>query len=97
MTLTCPCCRASNEASTCRRCKADLRLMQQCEAARVGYIATARVALRDGQFDEADTALMQAAQLRPGPDVQKYRATLALLEGDFDIALAHLPHEAEGS
>ncbi len=97
MTLTCPCCRAANDGPTCRRCKADLRLMQQCEVARTGFITAARVALRDGQFNDADDALAQAAQLRPGPDVQKYRATLALLEGDFDIALAHLPHEAEGS
>jgi methylphosphotriester-DNA--protein-cysteine methyltransferase len=95
MTLMCPCCRATNDGPTCRRCKADLRLMQQCEDARVLYIATACHALKHGQFDEADEALARAAQLRPGADVQQYRATLALLEGNFDAALALLPHEAE--
>ena len=95
MTLTCPCCRATNDGPTCRRCKADLRLMQQCEAARTEYLATASHSLKHGQFDEADEALAHAAQLRPGPDVQQGKATLALLEGDFDTALALLPHEAE--
>ena len=95
MTLTCPCCRATNDGPTCRRCKADLRLMHQCEEARTGYLSAARLALANAQYDEADEALAQAAQLRPGTDVQLNRATLALLEGDFDTALALLPHEAE--
>jgi uncharacterized protein HemY len=58
-------------------------------------MAAARFAMANAQIDEADEALAQAAQLRPGPDVHQYRATLALLEGDFDAALALLPHEAE--
>jgi hypothetical protein len=93
MSLTCPCCRASNETPTCRRCKADLRLMQQCEDVRAASINSAKHLLKNGQLAEAEVLLAEAAQLRPGADVQQYQATLALLAGDFATALSLLPHE----
>lgn len=57
MSVTCPCCRAVNEATSCRRCKADLSLvLAYAEQLRVEAV---EAALR-GQYEKA-FELYQAA------------------------------------
>ena len=85
MTIACPCCRASNETATCRRCKADLSLLVAVERRREYMLDEARCALSEGR--SADAALDEAAGLRDGDDVAQLRALAALLKGDYAGAL----------
>ena len=89
MTIHCPCCRASNETATCRRCKADLTLSVAVEARREYLMEAARYAL--SEWGGADAALDEAAGLRDGADVAQLRALAALLKGDYAGALAFQP------
>ncbi len=88
MTIACPCCRASNETATCRRCKADLSLLAMVEARRRYWIEAARAALSGGDGIAAEAALAEAAGLRGGADVAQLRALAALLKGDYAGAVA---------
>ena len=88
MTFPCPCCRASNETATCRRCKADLSLLVAIEARRQYLIDEARYALSEGR--SANAALDEASGLRDGPDVAQLRTVVALLKGDYAGAMTSL-------
>jgi len=88
MTLTCPCCRASNETATCRRCRADLSLLSAVEARRAFHLATAKRFAADGRAGEALTHVARAAELRPAADLAQLRAALLLLRGDYAGAVA---------
>jgi hypothetical protein len=88
MTLTCPCCRASNDAAVCRRCKADLSLLVALEDRREYHVTLARRFAAEGRFVEATQHVDQATQLRPAADVKQLRAALQLLNGEFTAALA---------
>lgn len=88
MTLTCPCCRASNETATCRRCKADLSLLAAVEARRAFHLTSAKRFAADGRAAEALRHVEQAAELRGGADVSQLRAVLLLMRGDYAGAVA---------
>jgi hypothetical protein len=88
MTLTCPCCKATNTAATCRRCKADLALLAAIEANRVFHIAVAKRYAADGRWDHAEVHLTKAAGLRAGRDVDGLHAAVLLHQGRFAEALA---------
>lgn len=88
MTLTCPCCRATNTADACRRCKADLSLMTALEAVRECHIAAARRLLAEGDAGQAVAHINSAAALRPADDLRPVRAAALLLSGQFADALA---------
>ena len=88
MTLTCPCCRASNETATCRRCRADLSLLAAVEARRAFHFNTAKRFAADGRAGEALTQVARAEGLRPGADLAPLRAALLLLQGDYAGAVA---------
>ncbi|HKB01677.1 MAG TPA: hypothetical protein VKD90_05625 [Gemmataceae bacterium] len=95
MTLRCPVCRAENAAGPiCRRCRADLSLLVAVEARRDHHLAAARTALSEGRFDDGIEELVQADELRHGPDIHRLRACAFLLAGDFPCALAE--HAAAG-
>ncbi len=87
MTILCPCCRASNESATCRRCKADLSLLVAVEARRGYLIESARFALAEGRGESAKSNLIEAAGLRAGDDLAPLRALASLLNGDYAGAL----------
>jgi uncharacterized protein YdcH (DUF465 family) len=87
MPITCPCCRASNESATCRRCKADLSLLVALEDRREHHLTLARRFAAEGQCDAAMQHVDQATQLRPAADVKQLRAALLLLKDDFAAAL----------
>lgn len=93
MTLTCPCCRAANEDTACRRCKADLGLMFRLETRRIYHMTSARRFAADGRFGEALVHVDRASRLRPAVDSSRLRAALLLLCGDHAAALAAY-HEA---
>ncbi len=83
MTIPCPCCRASNETLTCRRCKADLSLLIAVEARRGYLVESARFDLAEGKVERAESALQEAAGLRTGQDLVPLRALVSLLNGDY--------------
>ncbi len=87
MTISCPCCRASNETATCRRCKADLSLLVAVEVRRGYLVESARFALAEGRGVIAESALQEAAGLRAGDDLAPLRALVSLLNGDYAGAL----------
>jgi hypothetical protein len=87
MTLTCPCCRASNETATCRRCKADLSLLVAVEERREYHLTLARRFAADLNCADALVHVDHASQLRPADDTRQLRAALLLLNGQFDRAL----------
>jgi hypothetical protein len=89
--IPCPCCKATNTAPVCRRCKADLGLLFQIEARRAFHIDSAKRFAADQRYPEADRELDQAAQFRPGDDVLGLKAALHLLRGDYAAAFAFLP------
>ena len=87
--ITCPCCRAASAAGpTCRRCKADLSLVVAVADRRAAVVLEARRAAARGESPEALELLDEAAWLRAGDDVEKLRAVVSLLAGDFPTALA---------
>lgn len=85
MTIPCPCCRASNETATCRRCKADLSLLVALETRRQYLLDEARFGLSERRC--ANAALDEASGLRDGADVAQFRALAALLKGDYAGAI----------
>jgi hypothetical protein len=90
VTLTCPICRAANDAGpACRRCRADLTLCFTVEAQRDHAIAAARAAASDGRIADALIHANAAAALRRGRDASQLLATVHLLAGDFVAALSH--------
>lgn len=88
MTISCPCCRASNTADTCRRCKADLSLLAAVETAREHHVTLARRFAAELRSTEALSHLDLAATLRPGDDLTRMRSAVLLLGGHFADALA---------
>ncbi|MEO2090565.1 MAG: hypothetical protein ABGY75_13855 [Gemmataceae bacterium] len=87
MTLTCPCCRASNDTAACRRCKADLSLMAAVVERREYHVTLAKRFAAEGHLGEARQHTDLARQLRPAADVRQLRAALLLLSGDCAAAL----------
>jgi hypothetical protein len=87
MPLTCPVCRAANDAGpACRRCRADLALCFAVEGERDQALAAARVAAVDGRLSDAVALVESAANIRPGPDADQLLAAFHLLAGDFAAA-----------
>jgi hypothetical protein len=97
MPLTCPVCRAANDAGpNCRRCRADLSLCFAVEAQRDRALAAARVAVTAGRYPEARSLAETARDLRRGLDVEQLSAVLHLLAGDFAAAWASYRAAASG-
>jgi hypothetical protein len=91
MTIACPCCKASNTAATCRRCKADLSLLAGIEANRGFHIAVAKRFAADERWPEAERHLRRAGTLRTGFDVNGLLSAVLLHQGRYAEALATLP------
>jgi hypothetical protein len=90
MPLTCPVCRATNDAgAACRRCRADLTLCFAVESQRDRALAAARAAAIGGRLNDAICHAESAAELRRGPDADRLIATLHLLSRDFSASWAH--------
>ena len=85
MTIACPCCRASNETATCRRCKADLSLLTAIEVRREYLLDAARAKL--GRGEDASPMIEEAASLRNGSDAAQLRAVAALMRGEYAEAM----------
>ncbi len=84
MSLKCPVCRALVEQGPhCRRCRANLTMLFTIEEQRAGALSDAGRSLQAGRFEEARCRLDEAEKLRPGPEVQRLRALLLLLQRDF--------------
>src|SRR5262245_30841405 len=88
MILRCPVCRADNTAPpACRRCKADLSMLWTVETERADRLARAAAAAWCGNLDDALEELEMAAELRQDQDVQRMKACVHLLAGDYESAL----------
>ena len=84
MPLTCPVCRAANDAGpACRRCRADLSLCFAVEGQREAALAGARTAAAAGQIEDAIRLVESAVAVRAGTDTDKLLAVLHLLAGDY--------------
>ena len=89
MPLTCPVCRATNDAGpACRRCRADLTLCFAVESQRDWALAAARTAAVEGRLKDVIFHAESAAELRRGPDSDRLIATLHLLSRDFSASWA---------
>lgn len=87
MPLSCPACRASNDAGpACRRCRADLSLLFALDARRAVELAAGRAALAQGDAGAAFSFARRASELRHGADAARLAAAAALLRRDFDAA-----------
>jgi hypothetical protein len=58
------------------------------EARRDHHLATAKIAMHGGHFDDALDELSRAEELHSGAEIRKFRACVYLLAGDFPAALA---------
>lgn len=66
----CPVCRAAlNGATTCRRCRADLREVQQAAALAAELAGAAMRCLAEGRMAEAARLLDRARLLHATPDI----------------------------
>jgi hypothetical protein len=85
--ITCPCCRAANDAGpACRRCKADLSLLFDLNARRESLLAGSKRLAADGRIADALAAAAEAEALRRGDDTRRLLAALHLLNRDFPAA-----------
>jgi hypothetical protein len=92
MTLTCPACRAVNDAGpVCRRCRADLSLLVAVEARRAAELAEGRMQLAQGDVEAAFSSARRADELRRGADSARLAAIAALLKRDFAAAWKAYP------
>jgi methylphosphotriester-DNA--protein-cysteine methyltransferase len=97
MSILCPCCKARNETSPCRRCKADLDLLLKVDSQRQGCLARAWHAVREQRIAEAHKHLLQAEFLLPDQETRSLRAVLSLLLKDYAQALTHWTHGRQAS
>jgi len=91
MTIACPCCKATNTAAVCRRCKADLSLLAGIEANREFHVAVAKRFAADDRWTDAERHLETAAGLRAGRDVDGLLAAVFVHQERYAEALAKLP------
>jgi hypothetical protein len=85
----CPTCRAAQELSeTCRRCKCDLRLVQETVRAYRHHRASCCAALRAGDADGAVAHAHGCVSLDPDRESLKWLAVCALIAGDWPAALS---------
>ncbi len=87
--MRCPVCRAENEDTICRRCRADLSALFALEDQRAYALAEAMRAAAQGQGAEVVHFAETAQRLRGGPDALRWLAVGHLLERDFPRALAY--------
>jgi hypothetical protein len=86
--MDCPLCRAGNDAGPqCRRCKADLSLLFAVEEQRRLRLRELYAAIRKDDLRRAAALLDEVEKLRPDDESLRLRAVLALLRGQFALAL----------
>ena len=84
----CPTCGARRTDNPfCHRCQTDLRQILAIERAAAVCRRHASVAIRDRRDDEARMLAERACALHRSPASLSVRATAALVEGRFDLAL----------
>ncbi|HZY86686.1 MAG TPA: hypothetical protein VFE78_17760 [Gemmataceae bacterium] len=82
--MRCPVCKADNaQGPQCRRCKADLALLFDLEAARRARLDAARAHLVGGRWHEAAAGAEEANRLRRDGESQRLLAVARLLARDF--------------
>ncbi|MBL8798557.1 MAG: hypothetical protein JNM56_31970 [Planctomycetia bacterium] len=95
--LRCPVCRAEwTDAPQCRRCRADLALLNAVESERRRLLARAGERLREGRPAAALTLAEQAAALRPTVEGSQLAAVAQLLKRNFAAAW-HSYQQAQGA
>jgi hypothetical protein len=87
--MRCPVCRAENDETTCRRCKADLSLLFALEDARQGALAEAARAVGAGDGERAVVQAQAADDLRADAESARLLALGYLLKRDFARALQY--------
>jgi hypothetical protein len=91
-TVRCPTCRLTQEQSnTCRRCKSDLRLLNEAAESSRRSRRRCLKALRAGRRREAFRHASHYHWLRPDADSRRMLALCAFLCGDWANAVALAP------
>lgn len=85
MTIACPACRAENTERTCRRCRADLGMLFDLEAARSQWLVESSRLMTTAP-KKSLAAAEAARSLRDGPDAIRLQACAHLLLRDFAAA-----------
>ena len=87
--VRCPTCRAVQEWSdTCRRCKADLRLLGEVAAAYHESRRRCLLLLRAGRVREALRSARRCYEMRADDESSRLLAACALLGEDWETAAA---------
>jgi hypothetical protein len=87
--MRCPVCKADNaQGPQCRRCKADLAVLFDLEAARRARLDAARERLAGGRLPEALAAAEEADWMRRDDESRLLLALARLLNRDFAGAWA---------
>ncbi len=86
--MRCPVCRAENDDVTCRRCKADLSLLNALEQARHHALAEAGHAAAAGDAVRTLAHAHEAHRLRADHESLRWLAVGSLLKRNFPLALA---------
>jgi hypothetical protein len=82
--LRCPVCKAENaQGPLCRRCKADLSLLFTLEEQRDQALASARLALHQGDRETLLTRATRADALRSDDESRRLLALARLVHGDY--------------
>jgi hypothetical protein len=88
--LVCPVCRAGdNRTAQCRRCKADLSLLQGLERDRAAHLRAAALHAGRGQAEACCREARLAHELRPDSQSRLWLAVGLLLTRNYQEALAH--------
>ena|SRR5947209_7780441 len=87
--MRCPVCRADNDSTPCRRCRADLVALFSLDSERDRLLAEAARAAAAGVGQRVVACAEAAQRLRRGSDALRWLALGFLLQGDFAQALAH--------
>ena len=82
--MPCPVCRAADvRGPQCRRCKADLGLLQAVEDRRRQALAEARRCLARAEYGPAAAQAQEADGLRHDAESQRLLAVVHLMRSDF--------------
>lgn len=87
--IVCPTCGAADQsASTCRRCRSDLRLLQRLEADRRAEMQTLAGALAEGRWSDALVSAQYIHTLRQDDTSLRLLSVCQLLSGQIAEARA---------
>jgi hypothetical protein len=94
-TMRCPVCRADNDTGpSCRRCRADIRILFDLEDQRRCVLDAAYLCLNRGEMHRGRALAEGVRALRDDRKSRRLGAVAALLNRDFAVAWREFHHAA---